>query len=186
MRAAKDPDILEALAKRTAFVCFSPRKDRFFTVAFDSPDWSDWLPDRDKEGKVYVEDWASGVDVSLHAAGGATVQFFEGDMADQTLVFRGGRDLDDWRAMHAHYASNKPVISESDLYFYGSCTGRDSREICSLTIDQAEVKMDESYSGNHWLIIRRSTKKFVETVGNKTVTGQCLEFRKKGAATRAP
>jgi len=77
MRAAKDPDIVEALARKMAFICFSPKKDRFFTVAFDTPEWSDWLPDRDKEGNLYVEHWASGADVSLHAHGAATMQFFE-------------------------------------------------------------------------------------------------------------
>jgi hypothetical protein len=142
MRAAKDPDIVEALAEETAFICFSPKKDRFFTVAFSTPDWSDWFPDSDTKGKPYVEDWASGVDVSLHAAGWASMQFFEDGMSDQTFVFHGDSDRGAWRAMLAHYVSNTPVVSASDLHFYGNCNyDPDSKELCSLRIDQAEITL---------------------------------------------
>lgn len=184
MRVAKDPDVVEALARKTTFICFSPKKDRFFTVALDTPDWSDWLPDRDKEGHLYVEDWASGVDVSLHAHGTATMQFFEDGVSDQTLFFHDRPDDGAWRAMHARYVSKKPVISASDLYFGADCAGV---VLCSLTVDQAEIQMVESISGNHLVSIRRSTKRFFETVGDETVTGQCVEFRKTkspGARTR--
>jgi hypothetical protein len=187
MRAAKDPDIVNALAEETAFICFSPKKNRFFTIAFSTPRWTLWFPDRDKEGKLYVEDWASGGDVSLHASGSASLQFFEDGMSDQTLLFYGSPDLGAWRAMHAHYVSKKPVVSASDPHFYGYCNDPDSSQLCSLTIDQAEIKMDESISGNHWITIRRSTKRFFETVGDETVTGQCLEFRKtKGLQPKTP
>jgi hypothetical protein len=178
MRAAKDPDITHALAEEFAFICLSPKKDRFFTVAFSTPRWTLWFPDRDKEGKLYVEDWATGADVSLHAEGSVSMQFFEDDMSDQTLVFSGSPDRGAWRTTHAHYVSNKPVVDPSGLHFYGDCNDPDSGLLCSLRIDQAEIKMDESLSGNHWVTIRRSTKRFVETVGDETVTGQCLEFKK--------
>jgi len=50
-----------------------------------------------------------------------------------------------------------------------------------------EIQMDETYSGNHYVTIRRSTKKFSETVGDETVTGQCLEFRQtKKPQAKAP
>jgi hypothetical protein len=185
MRAAKDADIVETLANKMAFVCLSPKKDRFVTVAFDTPDWSDWLPDRDTKGNLYVEDWASGVDVSLHARGEATVQFFEDGISDQTFRFYDNQDQKAWRAMHAHYVNKKPVISASDLSFGAHCGG--DGVVCDLTMDQAEIQMMENISGNHTVIIRRSTRRFFETVGNETVIGQCLEFRKpKGSGSKKP
>lgn len=175
MRAAKDPDIKDALREDFTFVCFSPKKDRFFAVAFSIPSSGYWLPDGDTNGKPFVEDWWSGVPVSIHASGSAQVQFFEEGMSDQQLSFGSITDPGPWRAMHAHIASSHWVIDASDLSFYGSCPGSSSG--CSLKIDQAEIQMDETYSGNHYVTIRRSTKKFSETVGDETVTGQCLEFR---------
>jgi hypothetical protein len=186
MRAAKDPDIVEALAEESAVICFSPKKDRFFTVAFSTPRWSAWFPDRDNEGKLYVEDWASGVDVSLHASGQATIQFFEDGISDQTLRFYDNSNHKAWWAMHAHYVSKKPVMSASDLSFGAHCTDAVG-VLCSLTIDQAEIQMMESISGKHTVSIRRSTKRFFETAGDETVTGQCLEFRKtKSLGAKTP
>ncbi|MGA7792630.1 MAG: hypothetical protein WCA19_06280 [Candidatus Acidiferrales bacterium] len=178
MRAAKDADIVKALAEEVAFVCFSPKKDRFFTVGFSIPSSGYWFPDGDSNGKYFVEDWARGVDVSIHASGSVSMQFFEDGMSDQTLLFwNGPPNGGPWRAMHAHIASAEWVIAPSDLAFFGDCNDPGSSEVCGLTIDQAEIKMDESIS-HHSVTIRRSTKRFFETVGDETVTGQCLEFRK--------
>jgi len=181
MRAAKDPDIKSALDDDFAFVCFSPKKDRFFTVAFSVPSSGYWFPDSDSNGKYYVEDWASGVDVSINARGSVSMQFFEDGMSDQTLLFWSGPlNGGPWRAMHAHIASSEWIIDPSDLAFYGGCNdpSSSSSTLCGLKIEQAEIQMDETYSGNHSVTIRRSTKKFSETLGDDTVTGQCLEFRK--------
>src|SRR6266851_956193 len=167
LAGAKASAVVESLTRETALVCFSPTEDRFFIVSFNTPTWSSWLLETKKR-------LSPGEEGGFSAYGGVRVEFFQDGISEQgPLGFPYSPSIKSWRAWGRYDSSFKPEVS--GVTFGASCTA--GAQLCSLTIDDNEIQLMESLWHHHTVTVRRSTKRFVESIGDETTTGACQEFK---------